>query len=92
MHAVVMGLPAGEIGGNHHAAMLRGDDHCGWGIGARWGKNLDLVDGSAIQPVTTFHWIPIMRISSIDSRPRRNRCAKKEKEQNANVTAMVLFH
>ena len=93
MHAVVVGLPAGKIRRNHHAAMLRGDNHCGRGIGACGGKNLDLVNGSAIHSVTTFHWIPIMRISSMDSRPRCNRCSKEEKEKNTNIaTAMVRFH
>jgi len=79
MHAVIEGLAAREIGRNHHATILSGDDHRGWGIGADWSKNLDLIDGSTIQPVTTFHRIPIMRICPVNTHPQCDRCSKEQK-------------
>jgi len=69
MHAVIEGLAAGEIGRNHHAAKLSGDDHRGWGIGADRSKNFDLINGSAIQAVTTFHGIPIVGKYTVNTRP-----------------------
>ena len=80
MHAVILRLSAGEVGGNHHTSILRGGDDRGWSIGADRSKGLDLVNGSAIHPMAAFCRIPIMRISGANTSPQRDHCPAEEHE------------
>ena len=86
MHAVVLRLPAREVRGNHHTPKLRGDDHRGCGIGADRSSNLDLVNRSAIHPMTAFHRIPIMRIGALNTCAQYDGCSDEKKKTNTDIT------
>jgi hypothetical protein len=75
----------GSRGGNHHAPVLRGDDHRGCSIGADRRKNFYSVNGSAIHAVTAFHRIPIMRISAKNAYPQYDGCSDEKKETNTDI-------